>query len=47
MVMDDTTLDLAVDGCVWGGSGTTGQRCTAASRIVVHHKVYRPFLSSF
>jgi aldehyde dehydrogenase (NAD+) len=44
MVMDDANLDLAVDGCVWGGFGTTGQRCTAASRIVVHHKVYRAFL---
>jgi alpha-ketoglutaric semialdehyde dehydrogenase len=47
MVMDDANLDLAVDGCVWGGFGTTGQRCTAASRIVVHHKVYRAFLEQF
>ena len=34
MVMDDADLDLAVDGAVWGGFGTTGQRCTAASRVV-------------
>jgi acyl-CoA reductase-like NAD-dependent aldehyde dehydrogenase len=47
MVMDDANLDLAVDGCVWGGFGTTGQRCTAASRIVVHHQVYRAFLEQF
>jgi alpha-ketoglutaric semialdehyde dehydrogenase len=47
MIMDDANLDLAVDGCVWGGFGTTGQRCTAASRIVVHHKVYRAFLEQF
>ena len=40
-------LELAVDGCVWGGFGTTGQRCTAASRVVVHEKVYRPFLDQF
>jgi acyl-CoA reductase-like NAD-dependent aldehyde dehydrogenase len=47
MVMDDANLDLAVEGCLWGGFGTTGQRCTAASRIVVHHKVYRAFLEQF
>ena len=40
MVMDDARLDLAVDGAVWGGFGTTGQRCTAASRVAVHKKVY-------
>jgi aldehyde dehydrogenase (NAD+) len=47
VVMDDANLDLAIDGCVWGGFGTTGQRCTAASRVVVHEKVYRPFLDRF
>ncbi len=47
MVMDDAKLDLAVEGCLWGGFGTTGQRCTAASRVVVHEKVYRPFLEQF
>jgi len=46
-VMDDARLDLAVDGAVWGGFGTTGQRCTAASRVVVHEKVYKPFLEQF
>src|SRR5207237_10038436 len=35
MIMDDANLELAVDGCLWGGFGTTGQRCTAASRVVV------------
>ena len=44
IVMDDANLDLAIDGAVWGGFGTTGQRCTAASRIAVHKKVYREFL---
>jgi acyl-CoA reductase-like NAD-dependent aldehyde dehydrogenase len=43
LVMDDAKLDLAVDGAVWGGFGTTGQRCTAASRVVVHKKVYSEF----
>jgi aldehyde dehydrogenase (NAD+) len=47
MVMDDANIDLAVDGCVWGGFGTTGQRCTAASRVVVHEKVYKTFLDKF
>jgi len=46
-VMDDANLDLAVEGCLWGGFGTSGQRCTAASRVVVHQKVYRPFLDRF
>ena len=45
MVMDDAKLDLAVEGCLWGGFGTSGQRCTAASRVVVHEKVYREFLN--
>jgi aldehyde dehydrogenase (NAD+) len=47
MIMDDADLELAVDGCLWGGFGTTGQRCTAASRVVVHEKVYRPFVDQF
>jgi len=47
MVMDDARLDLAVDGAIWGGFGTTGQRCTAASRIVVHKKIYKEFLDRF
>jgi aldehyde dehydrogenase (NAD+) len=47
MIMDDADLELAVDGCLWGGFGTTGQRCTAASRVVVHEKVYRTFIDQF
>jgi len=47
MVMDDARLDLAVEGALWGGFGTTGQRCTAASRVAVHEKVYREFLDRF
>ena len=47
MIMDDANLELAVDGCLWGGFGTTGQRCTAASRVVVHEKVYKPFVNEF
>ncbi len=47
MVMDDARLDLAVDGAIWGGFGTTGQRCTAASRVIVHEKVYAQFIDRF
>src|SRR5262245_2128282 len=47
IVMDDANLELAVEGCLWGGFGTTGQRCAAASRVVVHERVYRPFLDQF
>jgi alpha-ketoglutaric semialdehyde dehydrogenase len=39
VVMDDADLELAVDGIVWSAFGTTGQRCTACSRLVVHEKV--------
>jgi len=46
-VMEDANLDLAVDGAIWGGFGTTGQRCTAASRVIVHKKVYKEFLDRF
>jgi len=47
MIMEDANLELAVEGCLWGGFGTTGQRCTAASRVVVHESVYEPFLEAF
>jgi alpha-ketoglutaric semialdehyde dehydrogenase len=47
IVMDDANLDLAVEGAVWGGFGTTGQRCTAASRVAVHKKVYKEFTEKF
>jgi aldehyde dehydrogenase (NAD+) len=47
VVMDDANLELSVDGAIWGGFGTTGQRCTAASRVAVHKKVYREFVDQF
>jgi alpha-ketoglutaric semialdehyde dehydrogenase len=40
IVMEDADLDLAVDGIVWSAFGTAGQRCTAASRVIVHRAVY-------
>jgi len=47
LVMEDANLDLAVDGAIWGGFGTTGQRCTAASRVGVHKSVYKEFVAQF
>ena len=44
IVMDDAKLELAVEGTIWGGFGTTGQRCTATSRVVAHEAVYNKFL---
>lgn len=41
IVMEDADLDLAIDGIVWSAFGTSGQRCTAASRLVVHRKVLK------
>jgi acyl-CoA reductase-like NAD-dependent aldehyde dehydrogenase len=44
IVLNDANLDLAIEGALWGGFGTTGQRCTATSRIIVAKGVYREFL---
>jgi alpha-ketoglutaric semialdehyde dehydrogenase len=40
IVMDDADVELAVEGIVWSAFGTSGQRCTAASRVIVHEAVY-------
>jgi alpha-ketoglutaric semialdehyde dehydrogenase len=40
IVIEDADLDLAADGIVWSAFGTSGQRCTAASRVIVHEQVY-------
>jgi alpha-ketoglutaric semialdehyde dehydrogenase len=45
IVMDDADLELALEGVLWGAFGTTGQRCTATSRLVLHQKVHDRFLS--
>jgi alpha-ketoglutaric semialdehyde dehydrogenase len=46
VVMDDASLELAVDGAVWAAFGTTGQRCTAASRLIVQKGVAADFIDS-
>jgi aldehyde dehydrogenase (NAD+) len=43
IVMDDADLELALEGVIWGAFGTTGQRCTATSRVIVHKKVMKKF----
>ncbi len=43
IVLDDANLELALEGAVWGAFGTTGQRCTATSRIIVQKGVYQEF----
>jgi aldehyde dehydrogenase (NAD+) len=43
IVMDDADLDLAVEGVIFGAFGTTGQRCTACSRVIVHKKIMKKF----
>jgi aldehyde dehydrogenase (NAD+) len=40
IVLDDADLELAVEGIIWSGFGTSGQRCTAASRVIVQDGVY-------
>src|SRR3954469_22548520 len=44
IVMDDADLDLALEGALWGAFGTTGQRCTATSRLILQKKVHDKFL---
>ncbi|MFL5507468.1 MAG: aldehyde dehydrogenase family protein [Gemmatimonadales bacterium] len=45
LVMDDADLDLALEGVLWGAFGTTGQRCTATSRLVLHRKIHDKFVA--
>lgn len=44
IVMDDANLDLALDAVLWGAFGTTGQRCTATSRLILHKNIHDKFL---
>ena len=47
IVLDDANLELALDGGLWGAFGSTGQRCTATSRIIVEKGVYSNFVSRY
>jgi aldehyde dehydrogenase (NAD+) len=44
IVMSDAPMDLAIDGVLWGAFGTTGQRCTATSRLLLHDDIHDRFL---
>jgi aldehyde dehydrogenase (NAD+) len=44
VIWDDADLDLALDSVIWSAFGTSGQRCTAASRIVVHRSIHDDFV---
>ncbi|TDI83865.1 MAG: aldehyde dehydrogenase family protein [Caldithrix sp.] len=44
IVMNDADLELALEGVLWGAFGTTGQRCTATSRLILHEKVFDKFM---
>ena len=44
IVMDDADLGLALEGVLWGAFGTTGQRCTATSRLILHEKIHDEFV---
>jgi alpha-ketoglutaric semialdehyde dehydrogenase len=44
-VMDDADLDLAIEGALWGAFGTTGQRCTATSRLILHESIHDEFVT--
>ncbi|WP_048131867.1 MULTISPECIES: aldehyde dehydrogenase family protein [unclassified Methanosarcina] len=45
IVMDDADLELALEGVLWGAFGTTGQRCTATSRLILHEKIKDEFIT--
>jgi len=45
IVLEDADLDLALEGVLWGAFGTTGQRCTATSRLLLHRKIHDRFLA--
>jgi aldehyde dehydrogenase (NAD+) len=46
IVMDDADLDLALEGALWGAFGTTGQRCTATSRLILQKGIHDRFLGA-
>lgn len=44
IVMEDANMDIALEGVLWGAFGTTGQRCTATSRLILHEAIHDEFL---
>jgi aldehyde dehydrogenase (NAD+) len=46
IVLDDADLELALEGVLWGAFGTTGQRCTATSRLILHQRIHDKFVDT-
>jgi aldehyde dehydrogenase (NAD+) len=46
IVLDDADLELALEGVLWGAFGTTGQRCTATSRLILQDGIHDEFLDA-
>jgi aldehyde dehydrogenase (NAD+) len=44
IVMPDADMELALEGVLWGAFGTTGQRCTATSRLILHEAIHDKFI---
>ena len=47
IVLADADFDLALEGALWGAFGTTGQRCTATSRVYLERRIYAKFVKAF
>ncbi len=45
IVMEDANMELALEGVLWGAFGTTGQRCTATSRLILQDSIHDTFLA--
>lgn len=45
IVMPDADMELAMEGVLWGAFGTTGQRCTATSRLILHQDIHDEFVT--
>ncbi|HRP01914.1 MAG TPA: aldehyde dehydrogenase family protein [Candidatus Kapabacteria bacterium] len=45
IILNDANLELAVEGALWGAFGTTGQRCTATSRLIIEKGIYEEVIN--
>ncbi|MCI0413749.1 aldehyde dehydrogenase family protein, partial [bacterium] len=45
VILEDADLDLALEGVIQGGYGSTGQRCTAASRVIIQESIAEKMLA--
>jgi aldehyde dehydrogenase (NAD+) len=47
IVLNDANIEMAVDAAIWGGFGTTGQRCTATSRVIIEEGIHDEFVAAY